>query len=240
MTDQLTDVMFSEQVGEIGAAIALAQTHLKNPKKEVVNTYFKTNYADLAAVIDACRLALAEQSIACVQLAVCRGERAGCVTRLIHKSGQWIQSTLLLRPKQDDPQAAGSAITYARRYALMAMLCIAGDDDDGEAATEHKPAEQPDRKRIVKAEKTEPLPTSDEYQVQVGGKLRIDALSPEFKAAWAHPVDVCGWVENNTIMGFTSWREVETCKDVTKLQNLYMAIKAETEQRAGKVLQPAG
>ena len=80
----------------------------------------------------------------------CEGhEGTLCVTtRLTHSSGQWIQSTLAVHPKDDSPQAYGSAITYARRYALAAMVGLAQVDDDAEAAqgrkpeTKHSPVEE--------------------------------------------------------------------------------------------------
>ena len=60
-------------------------------------------------------------------------------TMLIHKSGEWISGYLPIKPKVDDPQGMGSAITYARRYALSAMLgIVADDDDDAEIAQARK------------------------------------------------------------------------------------------------------
>jgi len=57
------------------------------------------------------------------------------VTSLLHSSGQWMRSSLLVQPKDDTPQAMGSALTYARRYALTAIVGVAQVDDDGNAAS---------------------------------------------------------------------------------------------------------
>jgi hypothetical protein len=103
-------------------------------KKDSVNPHFKSRYADLASVWEACREPLTNNDLAIVQLP---GKDEGgyyVETVLTHSSGEFLSSKLHIVPTKDDPQGLGSAITYARRYGLAAIAGIAPDDDDGEAA----------------------------------------------------------------------------------------------------------
>jgi hypothetical protein len=103
-------------------------------KKDSVNPHFKSRYADLASVWEACREPLTNNDLAIVQLP---GKDEGgyyVETVLTHSSGEFLSSKLHIVPTKDDPQGLGSAITYARRYGLAAIAGIAPDDDDAEAA----------------------------------------------------------------------------------------------------------
>ena len=125
----------SEHVGNLAKALSQAQAQFKSIKRECSNPFFRSRYADLAAIIDATRDALSKNGLAVVQT-VSPGESLELETTLMHESGEWLSSKLVLKPKADDPQAAGSAMTYARRYSLGAILNVASeDDDDGNSAS---------------------------------------------------------------------------------------------------------
>lgn len=129
----------SEAINEIGAALAKAQKVMKGAKKDSANPFFKSKYADLASVSDACRDALSDNGIAVVQSpSTCEDGRVNVETMLVHASGQWISETLSVKPKDDGAQAMGSVITYLRRYALAAFAGVAPEDDDAEAAEGRK------------------------------------------------------------------------------------------------------
>lgn len=129
----------SEQINEIAAALAKAQGLIKGAKKDSDNPFFKSKYADLAAVSDACRSQLSNAGIAVVQSpSVTEDGRVSVETMLVHASGQWMSETLSVKPKDDGPQALGSVITYLRRYALAAFAGVAPEDDDAEAAEGRK------------------------------------------------------------------------------------------------------
>ncbi len=142
----------SEQIDAIATAIVSAQAEIEAAPKDKVNPHFKSRYADLSSVWDACKKALGKYSIAVIQCPSTTPERyLRMTTRLLHKSGQWIENELDLKPMKDDPQAMGSAITYARRYALSSMLGVVSDeDDDGNAASagRQKAAPQPPRDEL--------------------------------------------------------------------------------------------
>jgi hypothetical protein len=128
-------IRHSDQLAQLGAALALAQNEIEAASKDSLNPHFKSRYADLASVWEACRKALCKNGLAVLQPISGDGsQRVTVTTILLHKSGEWIAGDLTLAAAQATPQAIGSAITYGRRYGLAAMVGVAPDDDDGEAA----------------------------------------------------------------------------------------------------------
>jgi hypothetical protein len=128
----------SEQINEIAGALAKAQGAMKNARKDSANPFFKSKYADLAAVCEACREQLAANGIAVVQTPSATDDgRVVVTTMLVHASGQWFADSLAVKPKDDGAQAMGSVITYLRRYSLAAFAGVAPEDDDGNAAVGH-------------------------------------------------------------------------------------------------------
>lgn len=120
-------------IDKIAGALAKAQSAMRNAPKQSLNPHFKSSYADLASVLDACRGPLSENGIALVQLPSVTAAGVRVETLLIHSSGQQLTGALdiPLLPPNRTAQNIGSAISYGRRYLLMAMTGIAGDDDDG-------------------------------------------------------------------------------------------------------------
>ena len=132
-------MLTSETIADLAAALAKAQLTMTGAKRDADNPYFKSRYADLASVRDACLGALNTNGISVTQWPrlVSVGDHEWFVeveTRLTHASGQWMADTLALPLAKADAQGVGSCITYARRYALAAVAGVAPDDDDGEAA----------------------------------------------------------------------------------------------------------
>ena len=128
----------SENINELAAALAKAQSAIKGAVKDANNPFFKTKYADLASVWEACRVPLTDYGLSVAQSTRMEGEIVVIETMLLHASGQFICGELALPPVKNDPQGHGSAITYARRYALAAMVGVAPEDDDGEGAVDRK------------------------------------------------------------------------------------------------------
>ena len=127
----------SEQLNELGAALAKAQVQIKSALKDSVNPHFKSRYADLTAIVEASRAALTSNGIALLQLPMCDPENGRVIvsTMLLHSSGQWIRSAASALPRDLSPQSVGSAITYLRRYGLAAMAgVVSEEDDDAQAA----------------------------------------------------------------------------------------------------------
>ncbi|HEX5508451.1 MAG TPA: ERF family protein [Pseudolabrys sp.] len=129
----------SEQINELAAALAKAQGGMKNAAMNRTNPHFKSSYADLASVLDAIRVPLSSAGLSVVQ--TMQSSERGMVLRttLMHASGQYISTEYPL-PVTQKPHEMGSALTYARRYSLAALVCNSSDeDDDGNAAMVARP-----------------------------------------------------------------------------------------------------
>jgi hypothetical protein len=121
----------SNGIARIAAALVKAQSEMGNATKESKNPFFKSSYANLNSVREATLPALNRNGIAVLQPV--NGDVV--TTILLHESGeQLISNTKIVCAKQNDPQAYGSAVSYARRYGLQSMVCIGAEDDDSESA----------------------------------------------------------------------------------------------------------
>lgn len=128
--------MQSQDIGKLAEALAKAQGIIEDAAKDGSNPHFKSAYATLASVWNACRHALSSNGLSVIQMVETEADQMVFVTVLAHSSGQFIRSKMPLYPKDKTMQSVGSAISYARRYALSSMvgICSSDDDDDGEAA----------------------------------------------------------------------------------------------------------
>lgn len=125
---------------QIAAALVKVQAEIKPAIKDSMNPHFKSKYADLGAVWDSCRAALTKNELCVVQTTDFDGNGAWLKTTLLHTSGEFIEGRFPLQPTKPDMQGMGSALSYARRYGLSALIGIVADvDDDGNAASA-KPA----------------------------------------------------------------------------------------------------
>lgn len=126
----------SESIAKIASALAKAQGAMRAALKDSVNPHFRSRYADLAGVWDVAREPLSANGLAVVQSPGEVGDKTIVLsTLLVHESGEWMEGQLTIPVSKPDAQGVGSAITYARRYALAAIVGIVQDDDDGNAAS---------------------------------------------------------------------------------------------------------
>lgn len=130
----------SDNIAELASALSKAQSEIQGAKKDCANPFFKSKYADLSSVWDACRDPLTRNGLSVIQTT---GERDGnqyLYTMLAHSSGQWIRSELKVIVGKPDIQALGSSLTYCRRYSLAMIAGVCPEDDDGnDAAQQAKP-----------------------------------------------------------------------------------------------------
>jgi hypothetical protein len=128
-------VIRSESLKHLAPALVAAQKNMGAALKDAKNPFFKSSYADLSAVIDASVPVLNNENIAVLQTPALVDGTSVIRTVLLHASGEFIASdTKIVAAKSNDPQAEGSAISYARRYGLQATVTLKAEDDDGEKA----------------------------------------------------------------------------------------------------------
>ena len=147
--EEIIEQNTSKEIGELVKALAKAQGAINLARRDSDVEYtlksgkrMQRKYADLTSVWDSCRKELSQNGLVVIQTT--KGNRGVTViTTLAHESGQWIRGELVMQPGGNDPQSYGSALTYARRYSLAAIVGIAtGEDDDAEDATRGKRKEK--------------------------------------------------------------------------------------------------
>lgn len=132
----------SDTIGKLAPALVAAQADITGITKDARNPHFKNEYASLDGIMAVVRPALAKHGLAVVQGVTAPIETQGgtlhavaVVTRLVHTSGEWIESRVIVPIAKLDPQGAGASVTYGRRYSLSALLALATEtDDDAESA----------------------------------------------------------------------------------------------------------
>lgn len=171
----------SESLTKLMPALIKAQDEIKHAIKDAKNPHFKNNYATLESVIDATKPALIKNKLLVTQSVTPANT---LVTTLYHESGEFLSSEVNLLLSRQDMQQLGSALTYARRYSLAALLNIAQEDDDANAAT-GKPQSQPQAKPEPAKEvfynkkyfASDLLPNPADFVVDFGKKFKGKKLS---------------------------------------------------------------
>ena len=160
----------------VASALAMAQAQMGKALKSANNPHFRSKYADLASVMDACLPALNANGIAVVQPTVDDESGRYVETILLHgETGTELKCRVPLIVQKNDMQGYGSAVTYARRYGLMSMAGIAPEDDDGNAAAKAAPKSEPKQKPAGP-----PQEALDAAKVSLAGADSLDRL----KAIW--------------------------------------------------------
>ncbi len=178
----------STEIKDLFLAISKVQKTLKGAIKDSNNPFFKSTYADLESCWAACREPLSENGLSIIQTMDYEPNHDFLITTLGHVSGQWIRSKTRIVSVKNDPQAMGSAITYARRYALAAIIGLVQTDDDAESAMNRKglppalpkPASIPVAQVIKPASVTSPVPPNKPSEIQKLTELNIINGNDEF------------------------------------------------------------
>ena len=156
----------SNVIGALAAALSKVQGAMVGAVKDSSNPFYKSRYADLSSVWDACRVQLAANNLCVIQTTAEAADGAVLITTLAHSSGEWIRSVLPIKVKDNSPQAQGSGMTYARRYALAAIVGVSQIDDDAEAAQG----------------RTAPKKVSTDLLEQINSCKTVDSLTSLYKA----------------------------------------------------------
>lgn len=171
----------SASINKLAEALAKAQSKFTSAPKNKINPHLKSKYADLASVLDTVREPLASNDLAFVQVVETDGAKIICYTDLMHVSDQWVRGKLVLHSAQTAIQQIGAAITYAKRYALSAMLGIASDEeDDGEAEQAATAKKTETNGKYKQISVSEPVPVAPKAAAKAAAKAEAKAAkSPE-------------------------------------------------------------
>lgn len=209
----------SESIDAIAAALAKAQASMGHAVKDRTNPHMRNKYATLVACIDAVRGPLSANGIALAQSGTYRPEDSTVVvtTMLLHSSGQWLAADTSFAPSAlatkgasaTDAQSIGSAITYGKRYGLMAMVGISSEDedDDGNAASGRQaPAREQPSTTTGRAPDAKAADAPDIRAVRMRAATKMRSLGL-FDAAIAKFGAIDGWtMESMRAMADTaSW-----------------------------------
>lgn len=191
---------------KIASALVKAQKGFGAALKTSSNPHFKSRYADLAACVEAVIDSLNDNGVALIQQT--HECDAGVIveTMFIHESGETFSAGKLHVPaSKHDAQGYGSALTYARRYSLMAACGIAPEDDDGNAATSAPP-------KVAQRPAPAPRPTAD------GKKVGPDELATINKLAEAAGVNVAAIATAYDIPSINDLPLTKTAEVIDRLQ----------------------
>ena len=141
----------SESISKIAIAICKAQAQMGAAIKGAENPFFKSSYASLESVIEVVKPAFTANDLSYLQFPISTDTSAGVTTRIMHSSGEWLESSFLI-PCKPDAHGMGSAITYSRRYCLMSVAGIPTADDDGNSSIKAAPPRKPKAMRPVSSD----------------------------------------------------------------------------------------
>jgi hypothetical protein len=176
----------SEQTNDLVSALVKASAEIKTAKKDAENPFFKSKYSDLPSIVDACKSALLKNNLVVTQSTTLVNGVTALVTTLHHTSGQWIRGYYPVTAVKADPQAMGSAITYARRYALSAIVgVVSEDDDDGESAMGRSVYSAPKRNGIEYIEPVSRVTTQGNSEEPIKASASADG-SIDWKSVKIH------------------------------------------------------
>lgn len=166
---------------QIASALVKAQKEFGPALKTSTNPHLKNKYANLSAVVEAVIDALNNNGIFLMQLTHESPDGAMAETTFVHESGEMLSAGKLFFPAaKHDPQGYASALTYVRRYSLMAACGIAPEDDDGNAAS--KPAPKPPKVEAKPESKVEAKPVETNAGVAEFAMNMFTEFLPEAKS----------------------------------------------------------
>ena len=210
----------SAEIGEIASALASAQAELSPAAKNAQNPHLKNRYADIAAVYEAIRETLPKHGLSVSQIIMPHESKARVRTLLMHKSGQWLASECLMPlDRNGGPQGMGSAITYARRYSLSAIVgVVSEDDDDAEAAQPRRQQQEQPQQRREPAQPRRPEPVRQAAPKQQGDG-HVDMITDAQVKMLMALFNKCGMdvreVRLERVRGIVG-RNLMSCKELTK------------------------
>lgn len=217
----------SESITEYAKAFCKAQLKVKQPLKDKDNPFFKSKYVPLENVTEAITTAFANNGISFSQDPTTNTENGyiDVATLVMHTSGEWVEyGPLSVKPTKNDVQGAGSAITYAKRYALSAIFGITSDqDDDGNEDSKPNNSRQSPKATTKKTQKTG-------YQTPKISNIQIETYKSDLN-------DIAK-ATNQNVEELTKWL-TDTLK-VGELENLHTEHIVSADELINKLKKKAG
>lgn len=186
----------SESIKHIAVALVAFNTEVKSISHDSLNPHFKSQYTSLDHMIDETKPILAKHGLTVMQFPGGDGERVTIRTMILHNTGEWIETEpLTLKPVKLDPQGAGSAITYARRYSYAAALSLSlGDDDDGNSVSQ-PPKTTQTQNRAAAPQVSQSQENSNSVISQVISPAQISYCQRLFKSKGISDIDFTRMIE---------------------------------------------
>lgn len=188
----LDDPYQSTQISDIAAAFSKAQGEFPAIGHNRDNTFFKSSYADLHAIVSVIRPVLSKNGLSYTQFTVIK--EAGEIvlhTRLMHTSGQWIETRSRIIPEKGDVQSYGRAVSYHKRYALMGLLGLTASndssDDDAEGLMEKHRTLAPSAPHHYDPKKQSPTTITPEQLEEL--EMELDGF-PDLAKAFLHAMKI--------------------------------------------------
>ena len=197
----------STEINKIFEALSKCQGQMESAKKDSENPFFKSSYADLSSCWETLRKPLTDNGLSVIQLPMEGKDSLKLTTILGHNSGQWISSLIEVTPTKRDPQGLGSALTYARRYALMAITGIAPEDDDGNSGSDNNDnnnKKQPPKRKSENKQEENSINNNGLSDKQM---KRLFAISKQQS-----------WTEKDIKIYYKSNFDIESSKELTREQ----------------------
>jgi hypothetical protein len=225
----------SEQIELLAAALVKAQGDLRNPPKDNINPHFKSRYSDLATVRETVVPVLAQHGLAVSQVLANLNGSPALTTLLVHTSGQWISGTVPLLVPKGSMQDLGSAVTYARRYGLLAITGTVGDDDDDGNAASQPPKPQVKIARPQQSAQPKPVVQSPQAKPAFPApapKLGVPELLREMERtgiSWQRCFDAM----NNQLpedYRYDGFRNYEDCEP-SDIANIVLSLRKQPDRR---------
>ena len=203
----------SEQIEKVAAALAKAQAECKPLIADKLNPFFKSNYADLSSVIKATKEAFEKNNLSVIQGGGEPCQQGLIVTQLLlHTSGQWIETCMVVPLAKQDAQAAGSALTYGRRYLLAASANLAAeeDDDDGQSASAPDNSKRRDKAALTAITDKQIKQADEFFKAFKASKENIIATVKQYSGNRVDQIDAMMTTEATTMINALNKKH---CKD---------------------------
>ena len=237
----------SDSIAALAAALAKAQAKIQPAIKDKVNPAFRSHYATLEAIVEACREHLAANGLSIVQMPTddpSNCDRTALTTMLLHSSGEFISNTVSCRLTKNDAQGLGSAMTYLRRYALAAFVGVTStEDDDGNAASAPAPARaaapvQASAPVVRAPQQAVAATTAGDSGVFEGILMYVKSEDGVSKAGRQYTKTRIGWTTDGDqkVYATSFSTDVATLADRAKTQRLPVRVQYRTTERGTDIV----